>query len=96
MREYREENAFNIGVDILGGEPCEIQEVVNRNQAYNEKNSLENRLATVDDIGRTVLTKYGLGKLVYVDAGAGYHVEPLNPKTQWNKNIFDSVRLLKE
>ena len=65
-------------------------------KAYNEKNSLENRLATVDDIGRTVLTKYGLGKLVYVDAGAGYHVEPLNPKTQWNKNIFDSVRLLKE
>lgn len=96
MKEYREDNAFNIGVDILGGEPCEIKEVIKRNKAYNEKNSLENRVATVDDIGRTVLTKYGLGKLVYVDAGAGYHVESLNPRIQWNDSIFDSVCLLKE
>ena len=96
MQDYRKDNAFNIGVDILGGEPCEIRDVIERNKIYNEKNSLENRQATVEDIGRTVLTRYGLGKLVYVDAGAGYHVEPLNPRTEWQASIFDRVRLLKE
>lgn len=36
MRANRGDNAFNIGCDILGYEPCTYEEVIKRNKAFNK------------------------------------------------------------
>ena len=50
---------------------------------------------TCDDIGCKVKTKYGIGILVYVDAGAGFWVEPINENEEWEDAVFEGKDLEK-
>lgn len=46
-------------------------------------------------IGCKVKTRYGIGKVVYVDAGAGIWVEPFTKKEfeDWAQWVFDITEL---
>lgn len=39
------------------------------------QNVTNRRIVSIDDIGKTVKTPYGIGILVYIDAGGAYWVE---------------------
>lgn len=50
---------------------------------------------TYSDIGCKVKTKYGIGILEYVDAGAAYYVYPINENEEWDRVQFDGKELEK-